>query len=450
LAKSQRIPTRISTNAQNTPPDRPATPPERPVTPPDRPVTPPERPVTPPERPAAPSERPWQALDPAVSAAITPALGAVADEITQAIAEAIPAYRQPMGGAFGRGVRDAIEETLRQFVQQLGRPASGERPGREVYIALGRGEYRAGRGLDALQGAYRVGARIAWRRISEAAIAGGLDSATLALLAESIFAYIDEISAESVEGYASAQAAGAGERSRERQGLVRMLVAGELDAAEAPARAAAADWALPRRLAAIAADHRDAERFAAIVGEGAIGARIDGLVCVLVADPDAPGRLGRIRRAIEPRLAALGPTSDWPAAAQSWSRAAACVRLARAGALPAAGLIVAREQLGALALHADPPLLAELAATRLRPLEELTPAARVRLQETLLAWLRRQGNVAEVAAELHVHPQTVRYRLSRLRERFGATLDDPDTRFELELALRGLGDQRSSSATVGR
>jgi hypothetical protein len=384
-----------------------------------------------------PSERPWQALDPAVSAAISPVLGAVADEITAAIAEAIPEYRQPMGGAFGRGVRDAIEETLRQFLEQLGRPAAGERPGREVYIALGRGEFRAGRGLDALQGAYRVGARIAWRRISGAAIAGGLDAATVALLAESIFAYIDEISAESVEGYASAQAASAGERSRERQGLVRALVAGELDSAEARARAQAADWPLPRRLAAIAADHRDAERFATIVGEDAIGGRIDGLVCVLLADPDAPGRLERVRRALEGRVAALGPTTAWPAAAQSWARAAACVRLARDGVLPAPGLIVVREQLGTLALHADPALLAELAELRLQPLDGLTPVARARLQATLLAWLRRHGNVAAVAGELHVHPQTVRYRLARLRERFGAALDDPDARFELELALRG-------------
>jgi hypothetical protein len=384
-----------------------------------------------------PSERPWQALDPAVSAAISPALGAVADEITEAIAEAIPEYRQPMGGSFGRGVRDAIEETLRQFLEQLGRPAAGERPGREVYIALGRGEFRAGRGLDALQGAYRVGARIAWRRISGAAIAGGLDAATVALLAESIFAYIDEISAESVEGYASAQAASAGERSRERQGLVRALVAGELDSAEARARAQAADWPLPRRLAALAADHRDAERFATIVGEGAVGARVDELVCVLIADPDAPGRAERVRHALEGRVAAIGPTTAWPAAAQSWARAAACVRLARDGVLPAPGLIVAREQLGTLALHADPALLAELAELRLQPLDGLTPVARARLQATLLAWLRRHGNVAAVAGELHVHPQTVRYRLARLRDRFGAALDDPDARFELELALRG-------------
>ncbi|HEY7966791.1 MAG TPA: helix-turn-helix domain-containing protein [Solirubrobacteraceae bacterium] len=380
--------------------------------------------------------RPWQALDPGVSGAISPVLRDVADEITEAIAATIPEYRQPMDGEFGRGVRDAIEVTLRQFVEQLGRPAAGERPGRDVYLALGRGEFRAGRGLDSLQAAYRIGARLAWRRISEAAIAAGLDQSTVALLAESIFAYIDEISAESVEGFASAQAASAGERSRERQAFVRLIVAGELDATEAQERAAAARWPLPRTLAVIAADHRDAERFAAIVGEDAIGARVEDLVCALVADPQAPGRLERIRAALDGRLAVIGRSVPWARAAESFERAAACARLAREGVLPRAGPLLAQEHLGTLALHADPALVEELAAARLEPLTTLTPAAAARLEETLLAWLRNQGAVAAVAAELHVHPQTVRYRLVRLRERFGAALEDPDARFDLELALR--------------
>ena len=389
-------------------------------------------------------ERPWQSLDPGVGAAIAPVLGAVADEITAAIADAIPEYRQPMGEAFGRGVRDAIEETLSQFLAQLGRPAAGERPGRDVYVALGRGEFRAGRRLDALQHAYRVGARVAWRRISEAAIAGGLEGRTLALLAESIFAYIDEISAESVEGYVSAQAASAGERVRQRQALVRLLVAGEVDAVEARAAALAADWPLPRSLAAIAAAHRDPERLAAIVGEGALGARIDELVCVLVGDPDAPGRLERLRRALAGRLVALGPTVAWGEAAESWSRASRCVALARAGRLPGDRLLVADDALAMLALHADPALVDDLARARLAPLAALTPAARERLEATLLAWLRHQGAVPDVARELHVHPQTVRYRLARLRERLGAALDDPDARFELELALRASGRGRAA------
>ena len=46
------------------------------------------------------------------------------------------------------------------------------------------------------------------------------------------------------------------------------------------------------------------------------------------------------------------------------------------------------------------------------------------------------GNAVAMAAELHVHPQTARYRVARLRELFGEDLDHPDARFELEIALR--------------
>jgi hypothetical protein len=384
-----------------------------------------------------PLERPWQSLDPAVRDVLAPVIGDVADEITAAIAASIEEYRVPMRGAFGRGVRIAIDGALRQFVDQIGQPAAGVRPGRDVYLALGRGEYRAGRPLDSLQAAYRLGARIAWRRISQVARDAALDAATLSLLAESIFAYIDEVSAESVEGYASEQAAGAGERQRSRQSLVRRVVIEGLDGEEAVTAAAAADWQLPRVLAALAVDHRDAERVASLAGEGSIGARVDELVCVLIADPDAPGRRERLRRSFTGRLAALGPTVSVAQAPLSWNRAARCARLAQAGVLPADRLLIAQETLGTLALHADEALLSELAEHTLAPLGSLTPVSRERLQTTLLAWLRWQGNVPAIAAELHVHPQTVRYRLGRLRECFGEVLDEPDARFELELALRG-------------
>ncbi len=121
-----------------------------------------------------------------------------------------------MGGAFGRGVRDAIEETLRQFLAQLGHPAAGERPGRDVYVALGRGEFRAGRRLDALRrSAYRVRRALPGGGLSEARDRGGASKReTLALLAEAIFAYIDEISAESAGGLRERTG---GERRRARE-----------------------------------------------------------------------------------------------------------------------------------------------------------------------------------------------------------------------------------------
>ena len=395
-----------------------------------------------------PLDRPWQALDPALREIVAPVIGAVAEEITAAIAASIDEYRKPMRGAFGRAVRVAIDRALRQFLEQIGRPAAGVRPGREVYIALGRGEYRAGRGLDALQAAYRLGARVAWRRVSTVARDAGLDATTLSLLAESIFAYIDEVSAESVEGYASEQAASAGERQRARQALVREIVVDGLDRAEAEQAAGAVDWQLPRRLAVLAADHRDPERLATLAGEGAIGARVEDLACVLVSDPDAPARRGRLERILAGRPAALGPTVAVDAAPLSWTRAARCVRLAQDGVLVADRLIFAQEALGTLAVHADAALVGELAARALAPLEGLTPASRARLEATLLAWLRWQGHVPAAAAELHVHPQTVRYRLARLRECFGDLLDQPDSRFELELVLRAEtpGDERSAVA----
>ena len=72
---------------------------------------------------------------------------------------------------------------------------------------------------------------------------------------------------------------------------------------------------------------------------------------------------------------------------------------------------------------------------RFFPLAAVAPGMRVALEETLRSWLVHMGDTAKVAAELQVHPQTVRYRLGRLRELFGAELDDPDTRLELLLAL---------------
>ena len=95
----------------------------------------------------------------------------------------------------------------------LENPRANSDEGREVYLNLGRGEMRAGRSLDALLAAYRLGARVAWRRLAAAGERAGLPPRTLYTLAEAIFAYIDELSADSIEGYAREQAAAAGDAS---------------------------------------------------------------------------------------------------------------------------------------------------------------------------------------------------------------------------------------------
>lgn len=77
-------------------------------------------------------------------------------------------------------------------------------------------------------------------------------------------------------------------------------------------------------------------------------------------------------------------------------------------------------------------------------MEQLRPAQRERLGATLLSWLKHHGHRAAMAAELAVHEQTVGYRVNQLRDVFGETLNDPQTRFELELVLRALPHQDPS------
>jgi DNA-binding PucR family transcriptional regulator len=92
-------------------------------------------------------------------------------------------------------------------------------------------------------------------------------------------------------------------------------------------------------------------------------------------------------------------------------------------------------RLSELILGADPEAIGELRRQVLAPLAGVRPAVRRNLVLTLRWWLLSQGRRDAVAAELHVSPQTVRYRLAQLRERYGDRLEDPQTVFDLTVAL---------------
>ncbi|MDQ3632012.1 MAG: helix-turn-helix domain-containing protein, partial [Actinomycetota bacterium] len=104
------------------------------------------------------------------------------------------------------------------------------------------------------------------------------------------------------------------------------------------------------------------------------------------------------------------------------------------------GLVLADEHLVELLLHgAGAAEASDLGDRLLAPLDALAAGPRARTTATLRAWLDHPGQVQLVGGVLHVHPQTVRYRLVRLRELFGEQLDDPEARFALALALRARG-----------
>lgn len=394
--------------------------------------------------------QPWRGLSRSVADLIEPKLPAITEEILETIAREVPEYERPLEGRFGQGIRTGVNEALLQFVALIRDPDAGREQGREVYVGLGRGEQRVGRTLDSLQAAYRIGARVAWRRIAEGGRRAGLEPEPLTLLAEAIFAYIDELAADSVEGYAEAQAAVEDLRRRRRQELASLLLR---DAPAAPADLAAAarsaGWQLPAKLAAMACADDDLGAVAARLPAETLVTVLDGIGCLLLPDPGGPGRLDLQRRAASKALLAVGPAMEPAEAVKSWELAKALFLASQAGAISGDGLLRAEDHLAGLLLAGNPQLVSLLAARHLAPFEDLTPRARERMRETALAYVRYHGNAVAMATELHVHPQTARYRIARLRELLGDNLDDPDARFELELALRASSHRRPAAEAQG-
>jgi PucR C-terminal helix-turn-helix domain len=382
--------------------------------------------------------------------ALRPGLPSLAEEIIAAIGREVPEYARPLEGPFGQGLRFGVERALGRFVDALVDPQAAEEtdPRRAVYVELGRGEMRSGRSLDALLSAYRLGARITWERCVEAGQRAGFGPETLYRLASAIFSYIDRLSAESVDGYAQEQSVTLADRQRKRRALVRLLARDDAGAEEVRDLAQLAVWPRPQTVAALVTRAQDADRFASRLGGEVIAVAEQGLALAFLPDPDAPGRAAELRNALDAEApAALGPTVPLDRAATSLHRAQAAFGLQELGILPAQPApLLTDEHLPDLLLHGDGALVADLAARALKPLDDLGDGARERLLETLRAWLDEPGQVTRVAERLHVHPQTVRYRMAQLRELFGERLDDPDARFELALALRATATTATATA----
>ena len=211
--------------------------------------------------------------------------------------------------------------------------------------------------------------------------------------------------------------------------------------AEVERVAAAAAWRVPEQLVALVVE--DAVAVAARL-PGAVGADLDpvGVALVPVSERPVPGRTGwldRVRIAVRDQPAVVGPVVEpGPGRRVRWRghrRRGRCT--SRDCSVPTRTAVArADEHLLALLLAAEPELAADLCERAVAPLRALPAGAAARGEQTLRAWLDAHGDVSAAAAALHVHPQTVRYRLAGLREVFGDALDDPAARLELAIAMR--------------
>jgi len=159
---------------------------------------------------------------------------------------------------------------------------------------------------------------------------------------------------------------------------------------------------------------------------------------LLVPGEITEARLAAIRAALPECQLSVSPPVPLDAAgyALRWARKA--LILAQQGVIDDGPVIHCERHLATVLVHSDDRLLATLADRLLAPLRGLTTRQRERTLETLRAWLDTRGNVVDMASQLHVHPQTVRYRMRQVDLSLGDLLHDPDLRFELELVLRAI------------
>ncbi len=368
-------------------------------------------------------------------------LGSLVEGIVAAVQAGSPVYGQVFDAPEGMALRLGIEQAIRAFldaVERGGRAGGPNSETDELWRRLGEAEFQAGRSLDELRAAFRLGIRAAWRGAADVATRAGVSAPVAISLAEAIFVYGDELATDVVEGYLRMQSDQAGERDRRRRRLAAMLFDPAAHDAESIGRAAQlAGWPVPRRLAAVALAGDDPSAVARRLDLDVLAGADGESAWLVVPDPDGPGRPAAVDRAVAGEPAAVGPTVAPADAPRSLRWARLTLALAQEGRL-GTGSEPARaaDHLATLILLGDRDLADGLVAAALAPLDDLPAGERARLVQTLAAWLAHQRHTPQVAAHLHVHPQTVRYRLAKLRELVGDRLDDPQGRFELELALR--------------
>ncbi|WP_232678461.1 helix-turn-helix domain-containing protein [Nocardioides sp. R-C-SC26] len=364
---------------------------------------------------------------------IRAALPDIADDVVAAIIEEVPSYSDAFAGPMGDTIRSAVQIALGGFLS-LASGRSGMHhgtptaPAVEGAYQLGRGEARSARSTDALLSAYRIGARVSWRAMSARGLHVGLDAETLAAFAGLVFAYIDELSAASVAGHTDELETTGRVRQRHLERLARHLLAG--DELAARDEAAMTEWPMPRTLTAVLVPESQVRPVLGALPprtlQTAEAVGLEDDVLLLVPDAHDRGRSGLLAT-LRGRGAVAGPPRPWAEVGTSFDRALRARR---------AGLEGDTEQhLPELVVGADAAALADLRRDVLAPLADLRPAAREKLIDTLRAWLLHQGRRDDVAAALFVHPQTVRYRMTQLREAYGDRLEHRETVPPLTIAL---------------
>jgi PucR C-terminal helix-turn-helix domain len=380
----------------------------------------------------------WPAVPRQVADQIRPLVDDLAEQMVTEISAAVTEYARLSDPVYVRNLRLGAETAIAGFADRIARPHAPRQRLADTFYRIGKVEAAEGRSLEMLQAALRAGARVVMHWLTGAAYHAVIPAETLGLLAEALLIHIDEIATFSAAGYDQVQRRPAEETARRQHRLITLLLSDPAPAEAIAAQASLAGWRLPRLVSVILLGSHDAGESGGVVAHlpGDVLVDLDrAQPCLIVPDPEGPGRRRLLDQALTGVRAAAGPAVPVTAAASSLAWAAETLALRSAGGPGAPQVLHCDDHLTEIVLHRGHDALGRLSRVRLAPLSRVAAPRRKALADTLLAWLETRS-IGQTAARLHIHRQTARYRMNQLQAMFGPALDDPDVRFELELALR--------------
>jgi hypothetical protein len=364
----------------------------------------------------------------------------VARQAVDEIETEVPQFVRPEDPRYAEVLGHVVEWIIGHFVELMADPEAPSAELLEFLYEVGKGEAREGRGTEPFQTALRIGAGVAVNRLNAESEAMGIIStpSTMAQITQALFNYHERLTEAVAEGHADHMAKSRGEeRWRHREHLVDLLVMPVPSAEAIRVVAKKARWPLPATVAAVAVERAGADDAAspALPAEVLSGMQRED-PCMIIPDPEGPGRRAMLRAGLSGWRAAVGPAVAVTEVATSLRWARQALSLAERGMIPAARPVFATDHLPLLMITQDEDLMGIAIATRLTPLLTLPVTSRLRLAETFYACLACNFNATEVADRLGVHAQTVRYRIRKLEQTFGLGIHDIDRRFEYLVTLR--------------
>jgi hypothetical protein len=347
----------------------------------------------------------------------------------------VPAFAGAGHDRLHRAIRDAVTVAIDGFL----RLASGDDACRAVVDAhfrgLGRAEIQAGVGVHRVLAAINVASDSIWQAIRGLVAREELSGHVVADLGLAVTRYLVHLAAEVQRGAAEERQLMADVRTRLVSALLQEGSAAQ--ARKVVELAAAADWRRPEQVVVVIAQlHGVVPPRAPEMPVDAL-VRPDGDRLVVVTTEEQMSEVTEALLGLDPRVVVA---QSWAVPllqarhAYRWARRA--LALGRQGRLRPDGRVIrcVRHRM-TLLLAADPALAEELSRELLAPLMVEKSHNRLMLAETMLRWLEAGESAPALAVHFQAHPQTIRNRIHKLRDLFGAQLEDAEQRLALIVAL---------------